>query len=119
MTAEVPRLARAHAILLLLLPSPAGHPARTVLVFTDDGQLEYTTPGEVLERGTGRILLTRMELDDSGIRVLPGTGGRLASGSGPRLDAVLAYLNDYLRKPVNAGCACRAAGQTGPGDTPT
>ncbi|MEV5561229.1 hypothetical protein AB0L44_46995 [Nonomuraea wenchangensis] len=36
------------------------------------------------------------ELLDSGIRVLPDTGGRLAPGCGARLDEVLAYLNDGL-----------------------
>ncbi|MDX3111726.1 hypothetical protein [Nonomuraea angiospora] len=82
MITHPPRLTRAHAT-PLLLPAPAGHPCRTVLVLTDDGRLTYATQQAVLDGETGRIVLTRAELLDAEIRVLPGTGGRLASGCGP------------------------------------
>ncbi|WP_431921059.1 hypothetical protein [Nonomuraea jabiensis] len=95
MITHPPRLTRAHAT-PLLLPAPVGHVSRTVLVLTDDGRLTYATPQAVLDGVAGRIVLTRAELLDAEIRVLPGTGGRLASGCGPRLDDVLDHLNERL-----------------------
>ncbi|MEV0169442.1 hypothetical protein [Nonomuraea fuscirosea] len=50
----------------------------------------------MLKSAAGRAVLTRDELLDAQIRVLPGTGGRLAPGCGSRLDAVLDHLNAWL-----------------------
>ncbi|TDD12887.1 hypothetical protein [Nonomuraea diastatica] len=94
MTARWPRLTRAHAI-VLLLPRPAGQPERTVLTLTE-GSFSYGTPQAVLDGQTRRIILTRAELADAEIRVLPGTGGRLAPGCRARLDQLLGYLNAWL-----------------------
>ncbi|MFC7582348.1 hypothetical protein ACFQYP_64340 [Nonomuraea antimicrobica] len=49
-------------------------------MLTDDGRLTYATPQAVLDGQAGRIVVTRAELLDAEIRVLPDTGGRLASG---------------------------------------
>ncbi|MFI6928549.1 hypothetical protein ACIBIZ_52115 [Nonomuraea spiralis] len=90
-----PRLTRTHAT-ALLLPAPAGEPDRTVLVLTDDATLGYATPEAVLTGGTGRGVLTRAELLDAEIHVVPGSGGRLAPGCAARLDEMLDYLNTWL-----------------------
>ncbi|MGR6924263.1 hypothetical protein ACU635_59220 [[Actinomadura] parvosata] len=112
------RLTRAHAI-PLLLPSPAGHPDRTVLVLTDDGRFAYVAPQAVLEGEAGRIVLTRAELLDAEIRVLPGSGGHLASGCGPLLDDVLDYLNDWLASEqlTAEGSSCASTVGEAPGTT--
>jgi hypothetical protein len=66
------------------------------LVLTDEGRLSYAAPQAVLEGKAGRAVLTRADLLDAQIHVLPGTGGRLAPGCGSRLDDVLDYLNAML-----------------------
>ncbi|NBF00228.1 hypothetical protein FE391_43510 [Nonomuraea sp. KC401] len=106
MTGRPPRLSRAHAV-ALLLPLPAGRPARTVLTLTDDTTFGFATPDAVLAGQSGRIVLTRAELLDSGIRVVPGTGGRLAPGCGARLDQMLGYLNAWLADDHQAAGAPR------------
>ncbi|MER6008997.1 hypothetical protein ABT120_61440 [Nonomuraea angiospora] len=95
MTRRPPRLTRAHAV-ALLLPVPAGQPAHTVLTLTDDATFAYATPEAVWLGHAGRIVLTSAELSDAEIRVVPGTGGRLAPGCATRQDHVLASLNEWL-----------------------
>lgn len=93
--ARPPRLTRVQACALLLRP-PAGHAARTVLVVTDDAAVTPMTPEAFLAAGTGRAALTRADLIDAGVRVVVGSGGRLAAGSAALLDALLADVNAHL-----------------------
>ncbi|RCG16347.1 hypothetical protein DQ384_40095, partial [Sphaerisporangium album] len=93
--ARPPRLTRVQVCALLVDP-PGGHPPRTVLVATGDGVLHTSTPDAFWAEGCGRVVLTRAELLDAGIRTVPRSGGRLSAGSGPRLDALLDALNAHL-----------------------
>ncbi|GAA3821195.1 hypothetical protein GCM10022226_46840 [Sphaerisporangium flaviroseum] len=90
-----PHLTRTQAC-ALLLEAPGGRPPRTVLVVDGDGTVHTATPDAFWVGGRGRAVLTRAELVDAGVRVVPGSGGRLSAGSGPRLDGVLAELNAHL-----------------------
>ncbi|MEU9837102.1 hypothetical protein AB0D67_36660 [Streptosporangium sp. NPDC048047] len=93
--ARPPRVSRAQACALLLSP-PAGQPARTVLVVTDDAMVTTASPEGFLAAGTGRAVLTRADLIDAGVRVVARSGGRLAAGSAALLDALLRDVNAHL-----------------------
>lgn len=91
-----PRITRAQACALLIRTGDLTPDARTVLMVDDTGRREVVSPNSVLDGRSGRIALTRAELLDAGVRVVPRSGARLAAGSGPRLDALLADVNARL-----------------------
>ncbi|GHE32239.1 hypothetical protein GCM10017673_38860 [Streptosporangium violaceochromogenes] len=92
--ATMTAVTRVHAAAILLAPH-----GRTVLLLTQDGELLHTTPDDALRRTMygGRVLLTKADLLDAGARIVPNSGGRLAPGSGPIVDAILDSLNAELR----------------------
>ncbi|MFF0250212.1 hypothetical protein [Streptosporangium sandarakinum] len=94
-TASPAALSRVQACALLLSP-PAGQPAWTVLVVTNDATVATASPEGFLAAGTGRAVLTRADLIDAGVRVVAGSGGRLAAGSVAVLDALLRDVNAHL-----------------------
>ncbi|MEU7942426.1 hypothetical protein [Microbispora bryophytorum] len=59
---------------------------RTVLVLDGNGDLAAVTPDAALAGAAVRVLLTRSDLLDAGVRTVPGSDGRLTLGSGPILD---------------------------------
>lgn len=63
---------------------------------TDDAAITTMTPEALFSGGTGRAVLTRAELIDAGVRVVTGTGGRLAAGSAALLAALLRDVNAHL-----------------------
>ncbi|WP_182909568.1 hypothetical protein [Microbispora sp. H13382] len=69
---------------------------RTVLVLDGNGDLAAVTPDTALAGAAVRVLLTRSDLLDAGVRTVPGSGGRLTPGSGPLVDELLDHLNPLL-----------------------
>ncbi|GIH97824.1 hypothetical protein ACFFMN_06265 [Planobispora siamensis] len=90
-----PRLTRAHAAALLLQDddSTAAAAHRTGLAIDTDGRARILAPNDVFTAPIRHIALTRGELLEAGVRV--------AAGSGPRLDALLADVNTHLVKSWN------------------
>ncbi|GAT68809.1 hypothetical protein PS9374_04474 [Planomonospora sphaerica] len=92
-----PRITRTHACALLLHGDAEMATARrTVLAVDIHGHVRSVVPDDVFAGDVRHVVLTRGELLDAGVRVVPRSGGRLNPGSGPRLDAVLDGVNTHL-----------------------
>lgn len=89
-----PRITRTAATALL-----TSRLADAVLVAHDSGRVEITTPQGFMNGGDGRMLLSRMSLQEDGVRLAAGRG-RLAPGCGAVLDRILLELNTYLADPA-------------------
>ncbi|WP_157115023.1 hypothetical protein [Nocardia niwae] len=71
----------------------------TLLAVYDDGSFAFTTAEGLMAGGRGRMMLTREQLVESGVRL--DKGGRLARGSGPIVDEIISEANKYLTQAWN------------------